>query len=379
MQRDLSRQIGGVMFADFPAFSGLILFVSVLTAVLVCLNARAIGAWLGVMANPDAFRKRHHAPTPQVGGIAILLALSTWLAGMLWSGAPLERPLLLALLACALGVGLIGFADDQRESTPLSRMLSLVVFLGIAFAIEPGFIAKMLNWGSFAPTRISLFAYCLLMILTSVGLVNAVNMADGQNGVVGSMFAVWSGCLVLVSTGTSQAAALVLFLASLVFLAFNLRGKLFLGDCGTYGVTFVIGLLVALAHARGEISLETVIVWFFVPVADCLRLLITRPMRGRSPFEGDRDHIHHRLEDEMGKIKGFLTYAGAVASTSLLCTLEPKFALVSLALVAAFYFSYARLTDGKAGAEATIEGVPETANNVVALSSAESARRQDVR
>jgi UDP-GlcNAc:undecaprenyl-phosphate GlcNAc-1-phosphate transferase len=368
-----------MMFEDFPAFSGLILFVSVLTALVVCLNARAIGTYLDVLAHPDAVRKRHQTPTPQVGGIAILLALSAWLAGMLWSGAPLDRSLLMALLACALGVGLVGFADDQHESSPLSRMLSLVVFLGIAFALEPGFIAKALNWGSFAPTNISLVPYCLLMILTSVGLVNAVNMADGQDGVVGSMFAVWSGCLALVSTGTSQVAALVLFFASLVFLAFNLRGKLFLGDCGTYGVTFVIGLLVALAHARGEISLETVIVWFFVPVADCLRLLITRPMRGRSPFEGDRDHIHHRLEDEMGKIKGFLTYAGAVASTSLLCTLEPKFALVSLALVAAFYFSYARLTDGKAGPEATVEGIPEAANNVVALSSGENARRQDAR
>ena len=379
MQRGLSRQNGGVMFADFPAFSGLILFVSVLTAALVCLNARAIGTRLGVMANPDAFRKRHHAPTPQVGGIAILLALSTWLAGMLWSGAPLERPLLFALLSGALGVGLIGFADDQRESTPLSRMLSLVVFLGIAFALEPAFIAKVLNWGSFAPTKISLVAYCLLMVLTSVGLVNAVNMADGQNGVVGSMFAVWSGCLVLVSTGTSQAAALVLFFASLVFLAFNLRGKLFLGDCGTYGVTFIIGLLVALAHARDEVSLETVIVWFFVPVVDCLRLLITRPLRGRSPFEGDRDHIHHRLEDEMGRTKGFLTYAGAVASTSLLSTLEPKFALVSLTLVSAFYFSYARLTDGRASSAAA-EDVVVSPSNVVAIThDAADRRRQELR
>ncbi len=369
------------MFVDFPAFSSLLLFVSVLTAVLVCLNARPIGTWLGVMANPDAFRKRHHAPTPQVGGIAILLALSVWLAGMLWSGAPLERPLLMALLACALGVGLVGFADDQRESTPLSRMLSLVIFLGIAFAMEPDFIAKMLNWGSFAPTRVSLIAYCLLMVLTSVGLVNAVNMADGQNGVVGSMFAVWSGCLVLVSTGTSQMAALVLFFASLVFLAFNLRGKLFLGDCGTYGVTFVIGLLVALAHARGEVSLETVIVWFFVPVVDCLRLLITRPMRGRSPFEGDRDHIHHRLEDEMGKTKGFLTYAGEVASTSLLSTLEPKFALVSLTLVSAFYFSYARLTDGKAVAATSPEEIQTAPNNVVAITpdSGADRRRHEIR
>ena len=371
---------GGMMFEDFPAFSGLILFVSVLTAVVVCLNARAIGTQLGVMAHPDAVRKRHLAPTPQVGGIAILLALCAWLAGMLWSGAPLERPLLFALLACALGVGLVGFADDQREMTPFSRMLLLVVFLGIAFVVEPDFIAKTLNWSSFAPAKISLLAYCLLMIVTCVGLVNAVNMADGQNGVVGSMFAVWSGCLALVSTGTSQAAAVVLFLASLVFLVFNLRGKLFLGDCGTYGVTFVIGLLVALAHARGEVSLETVIVWFFVPVVDCLRLLITRPMRGRSPFEGDRDHIHHRLEDEMGRTKGYMTYAGAVASTSLLSTLEPKFALVSLTLVTAFYLSYARLTDNKADQTAlSSEADAASANNVVAISSTESLRRQENR
>jgi UDP-GlcNAc:undecaprenyl-phosphate GlcNAc-1-phosphate transferase len=369
-----------MMFEDFPAFSGLILFVSVLTAIVVCLNARAIGTQLGVMAHPDSVRKRHLAPTPQVGGIAILLALCAWLAGMLWSGAPLERPLLFALLACALGVGLVGFADDQREMTPFSRMLLLVVFLGIAFVVEPGFIAKTLNWSSFAPAKISLLPYCLLMIVTSVGLVNAVNMADGQNGVVGSMFAVWSGCLALVSTGTSQAAAVVLFLASLVFLVFNLRGKLFLGDCGTYGVTFVIGLLVALAHARGEVSLETVIVWFFVPVVDCLRLLITRPMRGRSPFEGDRDHIHHRLEDEMGRTKGYMTYAGAVASTSLLSTLEPKFALVSLTLVTAFYLSYARLTDNKADQTAlSPEADAASVNNVVAISSTESLRRQENR
>jgi UDP-GlcNAc:undecaprenyl-phosphate GlcNAc-1-phosphate transferase len=364
------------MFADFPAFSGLMLIVSVLVSVIVCLNARPIGMWLGVMANPDGIRRRHGTPTPQVGGIAIVLALCTWLAGMLWSGAPLERSLLESLFFSAFGVGLVGMADDQRESTPLSRMLSLIVFLGIAFALEPAFISNTLRWNSFAPTHISLVPYCLLMIVTSVGLVNAVNMADGQNGIVGSMFVVWSGCLALVSTGTSQAAAIVLFLASLVFLIFNLRGKLFLGDSGTYGVTFAIGLLTALAHARGEVSLETVIVWYYVPVVDCLRLIITRSMRKSSPFEGDRDHIHHRLEDEMGRIKGYMTYAGAVASTSLLSTLEPKFALVSLALVTAFYISYARLTEKRASAISS--GDRPKPSNVIAMApdAAVERRRQ---
>ena len=170
-------------------------------------------------------------------------------------------------------------------------------------------------------------------------------MADGQDGVVGSMFAVWSTCLMLVSSGPSQHLASLMLGASLVFLAFNLAGRLFLGDCGTYGVTFVFALMAITAHAEAQVKIETVVVWFFVPVMDCLRLIISRPLRGRSPLSGDRDHFHHRLEDKVGKKLGLAAYAGAVASSSLIATLEPRFALLSFAVLAAFYFSFAWLTD----------------------------------
>ena len=50
------------------------------------------------------------------------------------------------------------------------------------------------------------------------------------------------------------------------------------------------------AHASGAVTVATVIVWFFIPVIDCLRLMITRRMSGRSPLSADRDHFHHRLE-----------------------------------------------------------------------------------
>ena len=81
----------------------------------------------------------------------------------------------------------------------------------------------------------------------------------------------------------------------------------------------------------------------------------------------------------MGKTKGFLTYAGAVASTSLLSTLEPKFALVSLTLISAFYVSYARLTDGKASAME--EEIVVQPTNVVAITNDGVAdrRRQELR
>jgi UDP-GlcNAc:undecaprenyl-phosphate/decaprenyl-phosphate GlcNAc-1-phosphate transferase len=370
------------MFMGFSVVSELSLLAAVVIALTVCSNAKVISERLRVLAYPDLHRKRHASPTPQVGGIAILLGLVVWLLCILILNPVADKHLIYAIILCAAGLGVVGFQDDQSDTSPISRILLLLVFMGVAFAAEHEFIAHTLNWGSFGPTPIPLWACLLVMSLAIVGFVNAVNMADGQNGVVGSMYVIWSGCLMIVTRGTSWAIADVMFAMSVIFLVFNLRGKLFLGDCGSYGVTFVLGLLVTLAHARGQVSLETVIVWFFIPVADCIRLLVSRPLRGVSPFLGDRDHFHHRLEDKLGKNQGLATYAAAIAASSLIATLDPRFALVCLCALSAFYFSFAWLSDATAVSvsqpELESDKVAAAADNVVPLAGdgASDRRRQ---
>jgi len=361
-----------------PALPGLVLFAALALTLIVCVNARAIGEWAGVIDHPDAGRKRHAIATPLVGGIAIVLPLVVWAAAALLTHIVPDRPLLIVAVLCGAGVGLVGFADDQSSTSPLSRTLALLVFLGVAFVIDPSLIARSLNWGSFDATPIGAWPYYLLMAVTSVGLVNAVNMADGQNGMVASMFVIWAGCLALVGGETVSAIAVVIMIATAAVLCFNLMGKLFLGDCGTYGVTFALGLLVTAVHAQGRVSLETIVVWFFIPVMDCLRLIISRPLRGRSPFEADRDHLHHRLQDKLGLHLGLATYAGAVALSSLTATLAPQFALVCLTVLTAFYFSFAWLTDPQSVAESDARGASpkhKDLGNVVALGEADRKRR----
>jgi UDP-GlcNAc:undecaprenyl-phosphate/decaprenyl-phosphate GlcNAc-1-phosphate transferase len=360
-----------------PDIIGLVVLgAAAATTLGICLYARNIGSRLGVMAEPDDYRKLHARATPQVGGLAILCGLVVWVAAMLLTHDSTDRNLLYAIGLATVGVGVVGFADDQRGLTPGARILLLLVFVGAAFVLDRDLVSLRLNWGSFEPTSIPLWAYVPLMALTAGGVVNAVNMADGQDGVAGGMFVAWSGCLALVSGGTSQAIAGVIFLLSLIFLLFNLRGKLFLGDCGSYGVTFVLGLLVTLAHARGQVSLETVVVWFFIPVADCLRLLISRPMRGRSPFLADRDHFHHRLEDKMGKRQGLICYLAAVSVSSLVAALEPRFALVCLSILSAFYFSFAQLTDPNVPAKAEPETKIPSGDNVIELKADKLTKRK---
>jgi len=321
--------------------------LALLSALAVCLNADAIAEQLGVMARPDGQRKTHARPTPQLGGVAILSGFVVWLVGALFfPNEIVPDPILRSILLAAGGLGMVGFIDDRHEIPPLSRIVLLLIFAGTAFALAPELISPTLNWQSFAPTHIPVWVYLPLMAVTMVGIVNAVNMADGQNGLVGGMFVAWTACLVLVSSGTLALMAAMLCALCTVFLLFNLRGRMFLGDCGSYGVTFAIGLMVTLAHARGQVSLETIIVWFFVPVADCLRLMITRKLQGRSPFDGGRDHFHHRLMDSMGKRRSAVIYVAAVTASSLCATLAPRFALVFLCVLCGFYFSFARLSEG---------------------------------
>lgn len=353
------------MLANASGMSVFVLLAALAAALIICVNGAAIGARLGVLSHPDQHRRRHKTVTPQVGGIAILIGLTLWLSGTLWLGVYTDRRLLIVILFSALGVGTLGFADDQKEISPMARILLLAVFMGMAFIIEPRFISSTLNWGSFLPTGISLWFYVPLMCAAAIGLVNAVNMADGQNGVVGGLYAVWATCLILVTNGAPAAIAGAILALVFVFLSFNLSGRIFLGDCGSYGVTFVLGFLVTLAHAQGELSLDTIIVWFFIPVMDCIRLLISRPLRGGSPFEGDRDHFHHRLQDRVGKTLGLVTYVGTVGLSSAIATLAPRFSLMCLCALCAFYFSFARLTDA-ASAEAQSE-TDKDDDNVVSI------------
>jgi UDP-GlcNAc:undecaprenyl-phosphate GlcNAc-1-phosphate transferase len=111
------------------------------------------------------------------------------------------------------------------------------------------------------------------------------------------------------------------------------------------------------AHNNWGVRAETVMVWFFIPVMDCLRLIIARMLKGHAPFMPDRNHFHHHLEDKLGKTQGLCIYLGAVGGTSLVSSVVPHLSLVCMVILTAFYFSFAWLAEEKsADAE---EGSPD--------------------
>lgn len=334
----------------------------------VCMRAVVIGKRLGVLDHPDNVRKRHSRVTPQVGGAAVIAGLLFWLIAGGNHAAP-DTTLVMVIELCGVGVALVGFTDDQKGVSPLARLAFLSVFVLLAMVLDHNLVVPRINSETFGAVRVSIGFYYVLIAVAALGVVNAVNMADGQDGVAGGMFVIWTACLAMLTTGTAQAIAGMLHVLCLLFLLFNLKpkGKVFLGDCGSYGITFIIGLLVIMAHARGQVPIETIIVWFFIPILDCLRLLVSRARQGLSPFEPDRDHFHHRLEDRFGKTWGLACYLSLVGVTSILSTLAPHWAPVCLCVLSGSYvgLSMKRLT---ALPEPSISHIVDLrANNVVSM------------
>jgi UDP-GlcNAc:undecaprenyl-phosphate GlcNAc-1-phosphate transferase len=82
------------------------------------------------------------------------------------------------------------------------------------------------------------------------------------------------------------------------FLRFNsFPARLFMGDSGSQFLGFGAGVLAVIVTQHSDPALSPVVPVLILglPVLDTLKVMIGRIARGRSPFEADRTHLHHRL------------------------------------------------------------------------------------
>jgi UDP-N-acetylmuramyl pentapeptide phosphotransferase/UDP-N-acetylglucosamine-1-phosphate transferase len=150
-----------------------------------------------------------------------------------------------------------------------------------------------------------------LSIFTLVILTNAYNLIDGLDGLAGTI-----GAIILTALGIwfyltgNHAISLVSlsFAGALVaFLFFNWQpSKIFMGDTGALMIGFLISYLTVLfinsnhrLEAENEYkfqsSIATAVCVVIVPVFDTLRVIILRLRHGQSPFQADRNHLHHQF------------------------------------------------------------------------------------
>jgi UDP-GlcNAc:undecaprenyl-phosphate GlcNAc-1-phosphate transferase len=330
--------------------------LALVIALLVGVNAARIGAGLGLLDYPDTDggRKRHGRITPLVGGLAVATAS---VAAALIVRAVLPPPTLhLAWLAGAVSVMfLIGAIDDRFHLSPVLRLGAALVVLVLLISDVPDFSLAFLRFAGQDQLLLLGLLGPVFTLLCLLGLLNAVNLADGKNGIVAGMGLIWT----LVLAAHVPAAMLPVLAAAGVALfvigGFNMAGRLFLGDGGCYAISTLFGLLAIYAynHDFETMRADDVAVLFAIPVFDTVRLMAVRVRRGRSPFEGDRDHLHHHLHEWIGWPMGLMVYLLMVAAPNVWALVWPGTGLIWLVVSLLLYvgaLSWARAAAIQIGA-----------------------------
>ena len=297
-------------------------FASMLMTFWVYFKILGIAKQKNLVDNPDA-RKLQKQPVPVLGGIAVFFGVicATLLACSL-ANCGKVLPIILAM-SMMLYVGAI---DDLVELSPRNRIIiEVLAVTGLIFG--DGACINSLHglWG------IEAFSWWIgvpLTIFAGVGIINAMNMIDGVNGLSSGLcitFSVFFGIAMFKSRDYPNAMLAFVFAAALIpFLVHNVLGKtskMFIGDAGTMtmGILmtwFVIQMLREDHNYRWaeyvfhqHLSLVALTLAILaVPVGDTLRVMTLRIIKGRSPFKPDKTHLHHML----------LNYSGSHSLTSLM-------------------------------------------------------------
>lgn len=314
--------------------AGLALIVSCLVGIF----AGRIGQGLGLLDFPDPSggRKQHGRTTPLVGGLAIVLSVIAVVLLCLFDTATAAAVQThLAWFAFAVsGMYLIGLTDDRFALGPKIRLALAFIILLLVVLYAPDFGLPFLRFSGSERTWFLDDAGQGFALLCLVGLLNALNMADGKNGLVIGICLIWSLTLLPHCPGPwlPVLAATIVALAAMLF--FNLPGRLFLGDGGSYALSGIFGLLAIYIynHEFAVIRADHIAVLFAIPVFDTIRLMTARLRRGQSPFAGDRDHLHHHLALRWGWPRaGLFIYLALVAVPNALTLAWPSLGILWLA------------------------------------------------
>ena len=277
-----------------------------LVAFLVGHFAQPLGKALRLLDFPDIVggRKLHADITPLVGGLGVIgAALLAIAALVVLQVPPASAATLLWFSITVFGMFVVGAADDRFGLTAPFRLAFGTALLLLAIAQVPDF---QLNFLLFAGQGQLVLMPGLIgvgfTLLCLVGLLNAVNMADGKNGLVIGQALIWAGVLMVRLPAEMLPLMVAIAAALAVLLYYNMRGRLFMGDGGSYGLSAMFGLLAIYAWNRGfaDMHADDLALIFAVPVYDTLRLIVHRIAVGKTPFTAGRDHLHHYLYARWG-------------------------------------------------------------------------------
>ena len=263
--------------------------------------------WVTDLDDLTGIQKFHHQPTPRIAGIPVFMSFFIGL----WYFDLQEMNYVFLLLA-SLPVFMGGLIEDIIvRVSPLKRMISIlasIVMMFVFLDIRIDFLGFTLVDYLLSNSIVSL----LFTLLVVGGVVNAINIIDGYNGLlIGYSIAVLLAIAYVANILGDDLViqlSLILIASLLGVFIFNFPfGKIFMGDGGAYFIGFmmaVIGLM--LGNRNEEVSHWFILLLFIYPLYEtAFSVYRKKIVRKTPPSQPDGYHLHMMLYKRLVKRKFF--------------------------------------------------------------------------
>jgi UDP-GlcNAc:undecaprenyl-phosphate GlcNAc-1-phosphate transferase len=279
---------------------------------------RRLSHRLGVVDQPNLERKIHTHAMPLLGGVAVFAAFATNIVFNYAVVLPLATrwdlpivdlpdvrpylesafsvgPKLLVLLAGGALMIALGLYDDTHELKAGPKLIAQVLIAALVAAAG-------MRITLFIANPVINFAVTVLWIVT---LTNAMNFLDNMDGLCAGVGLVCAGMFAFMAALQQQyfvcLLATALAGALLGFLPYNFKpATIFLGDAGSHFIGYLLAVLPILGtfYRSDSPTLLPVLIPVLVlavPLFDMAMVMSIRLWRGQPVYQGDVNHISHRL------------------------------------------------------------------------------------
>ncbi|HAM53578.1 MAG TPA: undecaprenyl/decaprenyl-phosphate alpha-N-acetylglucosaminyl 1-phosphate transferase [Nitrospiraceae bacterium] len=196
---------------------------------------------------------------------------------------------------------IVGFLDDYRELNHGWKLMAQMLAAILMIFFNKNILHTFGNLFSLGP--INLGGYAIpVTIFCVVGVINAFNMIDGVDGLAAGVALIAFGSFAVLSAMDNRMKIMVLSVAMsgalIGFLKYNWHpAQVFMGDAGSFflGCTAAFISISLTQQPHGIIRPVVPLLILAVPIVDTITLMLTRIIKGKSPFRADRNHLHHLL------------------------------------------------------------------------------------
>lgn len=264
------------------------------------------------LMDEPGIRSSHLRKIPNLGGIAIFYSIGITASIFAYELFDLYKFLFASLIILLY----IGVMDDIVVMRAYKKLVAQIIVSSL-IVIGSDIRIKSL-FGILGIYELGYIVSILFSIITFIVLINAFNLIDGIDGLAGGYSVICSGLFGISYYRLGEYNYPLVVLSAIIigtvlaFLYYNLSNyrtnKIFMGDTGSMLLGFLLAFTsicfidifidkelpnVPRYHLQSAPAIAVAIL--ILPIVDTLNVIIVRVCNKKSPFDADKNHIHHKL------------------------------------------------------------------------------------